>query len=135
MKQQWRKTRNKTALVCLTKEQAQRDEDCRVREQNVTMIINKILISEHEREEDGKHTFHAGCLRGQLPRTSDFHPPAHDQSRKVMCAHRNACLACAQISDFNCSTLITKAAQRGHAGREEEMKDGCRLLRAKSISW
>lgn len=133
MKQQWRKTRNKTALVCLTKEQAQRDEDCRVREQNIT-IINKILISEHERE-DGKHTFHAGCLRGQLPRTSDFHPPAHDQSRKVICAHRNACLACAQLSDFNCSTLITKAAQRGHAGREEEVKDGCRLLRAKSTSW
>lgn len=52
-------------------------------------------------------------------------------SRKVIHDLSNASLACTQVSDFNRSTLITKALQSGHAGRggRDERLRG-RLLRA-----
>lgn len=93
---QWRKTHNNgisRSSRRASKRTAQRDHGYKVREKkknkNIAKIRNKALTYEHQCEEDSKHTFHAGCLKGRLPRTSDFHHPAHDQSRKVIHAHRN----------------------------------------------
>lgn len=96
------------------------------RKKKITKILHKILAHQHQLR--GKWQTHLSCLEGQLRRTSDIHYPIQDQPRKVIYALRNTGLAGTQVSDFNCSTLITKAIQSGQAGRE--MKDQSRLLRA-----
>lgn len=87
------------------------------RKKKNTKILHKILVHQHQLRR--RWQTHLSCLEGQLRRTSDIHYPIQDQPRKVIYALRNTGLAGTQVSDFNCSTLITKAVQSGQAERDE----------------
>ena len=114
---------SKSALVCLNRKQVkwplkEEIEVCRVRgKKKITKILHKILVHQHQLRR--RWQTHLSCLEGQLRRTSDIHYPIQDQPRKVIYALRNTGLAGTQVSDFNCSTLITKAVQSGQAERDE----------------